>query len=196
MAAILHHEKLRELIESVQKESMIVVEVGVFLGDTSLTYLDIVKRNHGKFYAIDWFKGNVGNPSGEHKYQPENYFKLSDQFRDGIFASGYSELTTCYNMPSLEAAEKFKDKSIDFCFIDADHRYSHVSKDIRAYLPKVKKGGILAGHDYPIDIENREYTENEREDPLGHIGVSIAVKEIFGNNYTVIDDAFIWYVRV
>jgi hypothetical protein len=49
---------------------------------------------------------------------------------------------------SWEAAALYEDASLDFCFIDANHTYDCVSRDIDAWLPKVKKGGIFAGHDY------------------------------------------------
>jgi hypothetical protein len=45
-------------------------------------------------------------------------------------------------------AKEFEDESIDFVFIDANHTYEFVSKDIAAFLPKMKKGGIMAGHDF------------------------------------------------
>jgi SAM-dependent methyltransferase len=51
-------------------------------------------------------------------------------------------------MPSVDAAVKFKDASLDFVFIDAGHEYDAVKQDIQAWYPKVKPGGILAGHDY------------------------------------------------
>lgn len=49
---------------------------------------------------------------------------------------------------SLEAAKEIPDGSLDFAFIDADHRYEPVKADIAAYWPKIKDGGLLAGHDY------------------------------------------------
>lgn len=49
---------------------------------------------------------------------------------------------------SWEVAGSYEDASLDFCFIDADHTYESVSKDIDAWRSKVKNGGILAGHDY------------------------------------------------
>lgn len=52
------------------------------------------------------------------------------------------------NTLSWEGANKYEDKSLDFVFIDADHTYESVSKDISAWLPKVKPGGIIAGHDF------------------------------------------------
>ena len=49
---------------------------------------------------------------------------------------------------SVDAAKYYDDESLDFVFIDAAHDYENVRKDITAWLPKVKKGGIIAGHDY------------------------------------------------
>ena len=46
------------------------------------------------------------------------------------------------------AAATYPDQSLDFVFLDADHDYESVKADIAAWLPKVKPGGILAGHDY------------------------------------------------
>ena len=51
-------------------------------------------------------------------------------------------------MTSLEAAKLIPDGSLDFVYIDANHRYFEVSQDIRAWLPKVRPGGVLCGHDY------------------------------------------------
>jgi hypothetical protein len=66
---------------------------------------------------------------------------------------------------SLEAAKLVADESLDFCFIDASHDYDNVIADIHAWFPKVKQGGVIAGHDYP-DWE----------------GVKKAVDEFFGEN--------------
>ena len=49
---------------------------------------------------------------------------------------------------SVSASCKYTDDSLDFVFIDADHRYDSVVADIQAWLPKMKNGSILAGHDY------------------------------------------------
>lgn len=37
--------------------------------------------------------------------------------------------------------------NLDFVYVDGDHSYEQVKKDIQNYFPKIRKGGILAGHD-------------------------------------------------
>lgn len=71
---------------------------------------------------------------------------------------------TFYNKYSITASRKIEDNSLDMVYIDADHSYEQVMLDIRVWKPKVKKGGILCGHDYA--------------EPL-HPGVVRAVKESF-----------------
>lgn len=48
----------------------------------------------------------------------------------------------------VAAARRYEDESLDFVFIDTDHSYAGVRRCIDAWLPKVKHGGIVAGHDY------------------------------------------------
>lgn len=57
---------------------------------------------------------------------------------------------------SLKAADIFANNSIDFVYIDGNHAYEHVVADLAAWVPKVKKGGIVAGHDY-LKRVNPEY---------------------------------------
>lgn len=51
---------------------------------------------------------------------------------------------------SIKAAKEIPDGSLDFVFIDADHHYEKVKDDLNAWTPKVRKGGIVAGHDYYV----------------------------------------------
>lgn len=55
---------------------------------------------------------------------------------------------------SANAVKRFANESLDFVYIDAEHDYDHVYEDIQGWSKKVKKGGIVAGHDYitPKDI--------------------------------------------
>jgi predicted O-methyltransferase YrrM len=53
-------------------------------------------------------------------------------------------------MTSEAASQLFEDQSLDFCYIDAEHKFESVNKDIQLWLPKVKNGGWIAGHDISI----------------------------------------------
>lgn len=62
-----------------------------------------------------------------------------------------NEYITPMRMTSMQAVELYEDESLDFVFIDANHEYEYIYEDIEKWLPKVKYGGVLAGHDiaYP-----------------------------------------------
>lgn len=57
---------------------------------------------------------------------------------------------TVIKKDSIEAAKDVADGSLDFVFIDADHSHKSVKEDITAWAEKVKKGGIVSGHDYYV----------------------------------------------
>jgi hypothetical protein len=69
---------------------------------------------------------------------------------------------------SLEASKLFPDGYFDLVFIDADHTYEYVLADIKAWTPKVRKGGIISGHDCIKKLP----------------GVPKAVEECFGEDGT------------
>lgn len=56
------------------------------------------------------------------------------------------------NMTSLEAARIIVNESVDVVYIDAMHHYHAVQADITAWWPKVRPCGLLAGHDYLLDV--------------------------------------------
>ena len=74
---------------------------------------------------------------------------------------------------SVDAVRGFMDESLDFVFIDGNHDYPYVKEDIELWTPKVKKGGIVAGHDY-------------YRTKTGNIGIIRAVDDYVAfNNYTL-----------
>jgi hypothetical protein len=50
--------------------------------------------------------------------------------------------------PSMEAVKDFKDGSLDFVYIDANHTFEYVVNDIAEWSKKIRSGGIISGHDY------------------------------------------------
>lgn len=135
------------------------VEVGVFLG-LSISFL-ATKIKHKKdvmIYGVDLFdtwagKDVVGLLDEEKNLSDSDLLKTLGNFKYN-FVKDRLKRIDCDNIVELirqnswEAAKNFANKSIDFVFIDADHRYESVKKDITSWLPKIKSGGMIAGHDF------------------------------------------------
>jgi len=49
---------------------------------------------------------------------------------------------------SMEAVKDFQDESLDFVYIDGHHGFKYIAEDLWEWSKKVKKGGIVSGHDY------------------------------------------------
>lgn len=95
-------------------------------------------------------------------------------------------------MSSEKSSKIIADKSLDLVFLDAQHEYDKVKQDIELWLPKVKDGGIICGHDYnPTNL----FLE-------GFNGVGKAVSEIFGEVNLEHDDAeeegnnYVWWKKI
>lgn len=152
-----------------------VVEIGCWKG-RSAAYMAERIQNSGKsiqHYCVDTWEGTI---TEDHHHQDAmvKEGKLFEHFCENMqpFDGKYIPL----QMTSLEAAHKFSDGSLDFVYIDASHDYQDVKDDINAWLPKVKRGGILAGDDY-----------NSRD-------VYRAVHEVLNNVRSI--NRFTWQVQV
>ncbi len=62
--------------------------------------------------------------------------------------SQFKERVLTFQMTSMEAAKLVDDESLDVGFVDARHQYPPVCKDMAAWYPKIRPGGIFCGHDY------------------------------------------------
>ncbi len=51
-------------------------------------------------------------------------------------------------MRSVDGAARIPDRSLDFVYIDGNHGEPYVRADLEAWVPKVRAGGIVSGHDY------------------------------------------------
>ena len=60
----------------------------------------------------------------------------------------YKNTATLMRKASMDAVNHFRDEALDFVYIDGDHSFPHVANDIFYWAKKVKRGGIVAGHDY------------------------------------------------
>jgi predicted O-methyltransferase YrrM len=122
------------------------IEIGVAEGTFSQTILD--KLNPKKIYLIDPYREGLEFPD----FLKNNYGVTPiyyDEFHNAV-KERFSEYnnTELLRMTSDEAIDKFEDNSFDFIYIDGGHNYNQVSKDLKNYFPKIKKGGFLIGDDY------------------------------------------------
>lgn len=130
------------------KVNSLAVEVGCFRGRSTLALVSFFGT--GKLYAVDTW---VGPPDG--LGQAYIYVDAGDvhaEFVRNLTPEIRAGVVVPLRMNSLQGAAEIARRHgtgcLDFAFIDADHRYPAVHADILAYLPLMRPGGILAGHDY------------------------------------------------
>jgi hypothetical protein len=64
----------------------------------------------------------------------------------------YGDRVTFVRRTGESASHEWEEQSVDFVYIDGLHDYASISRDIELWYPKVRTGGIIAGHDYHPDI--------------------------------------------
>lgn len=116
-------------------------EIGVCKGHYSKTLCETIPGL--TLYGID----NWSNTSGSHKERNHR----DSAYRQTLYNLGPfidSGQFIIIRKTSMEALADIADESLDFVFIDADHTYEGVKEDVNGWTPKVRKGGIVSGHDY------------------------------------------------
>lgn len=121
------------------------VEIGCWKGQSS-SFMAVEINNSGKnikFDCVDHWSDAEGCPGPDPWVQSGKLFEKFMSNTDRV-----KHIITPVRMMSVDAAKNYKDDSLDFVFVDGDHEYDGCKADIVAWLPKIKSGGILAGHDY------------------------------------------------
>lgn len=108
------------------------VEIGVKEGWNAL---NILKDYKGDLYLVDIWD-NI-----------DDFNHCKELLRD------YLHRVTFMRCSSIDAAELFNSNDLDFVYIDADHKYKSVKSDHESWESKVRKGGIISGHDYSIQFQ-------------------------------------------
>jgi len=141
-------DKRAYILEQLDKNSKFV-EVGVWKGDFSKQIWNISSPN--LLVLVDsWtfdekVRGCAPQVSGE---EP-----LSQNFFDQAKKDTYDKFKNIQNVHILdfnsqEASSKYEDNFFDYIYIDAEHTYQAVTKDLEVWYPKLKKNGTLFGDDY------------------------------------------------
>lgn len=166
----------------------VIIEVGSWLGRSTSVFGKYARDNGAIVIAVDWWKDNpdVG------LFIKNNNIDVFNQFMQNINELGLSRNVSALAMDSIEASCLINDSSIDMIFIDADHRYSKVSRDIRYWYPKLIPGGVICGHDFEAFEYDEDFIEVDVHEGKHH-GVIKAVTEFFGDR--VVQEERMWLVE-
>ncbi len=156
---------------------IVAVEIGVAAGTGTLTMLQHIPDLI--LYSIDPWK-HLDNILGEEHFEAALPQKELDNAYETAKArvAEFGTRVILIRKPSDEAVNDVP-AEIDYVFIDGDHQYKQVIKDIKNYGPKVVPGGIIAGHDY-----------------VKQNGVAGAVDEYFKDKVVNLGDDDTWWVYV
>jgi predicted O-methyltransferase YrrM len=135
-----NHEAAYDYLIAQMPEGGTFVELGAWLGKSSAYLCD--KATGKQITIIDTWKGSPNELTTTHALATQ--VDIYQMFKANMAERNYKSIKAT----SKTASKKFADESLDVVFIDLTHTYEAVKEDIALWLPKVKKGGILAGDDY------------------------------------------------
>lgn len=129
-------------LANVATRCSVIVEFGSYCGRSARVLAD---NTDGVVYAVDPWNGDYPGRFVEAMAEINTFVmpEFVNNLKDHIDAKKVIPVRTwseCFELPSGVSA--------DFVFIDGDHRYLEVKKDIMKAKSLLKPGGMLAGHDY------------------------------------------------
>jgi MMP 1-O-methyltransferase len=162
----------------------ILIEVGSFWGKSAVYLAEAAKLadKNLKVYCIDPWSARPDNNPGlfdhehgklghiEPQVHAEHHNSMFETFAYFLERTGLSpDPLRVMRMESLEAAELFNEAiPIHFIFLDGDHEYDYVIRELRAWAPLLSRGGFIAGHDWTDEFHGvkeavTEYVEHDLE---------------------------------
>jgi hypothetical protein len=138
------------ILEYIPRDRPIVgVEIGVFRANNARHLLQ--QRTNLTLYLVDPWR-DIKDPT----YQKTKDYQTKFTCKRWKMIQRYAERNIRFAGPralpiretSQYAVKDFKDASVDFVFIDGNHSEEGATRDIELWLPKVKPGGWIGGHDY------------------------------------------------
>lgn len=133
-----------EYVKEHFKFPVLVAEVGVERGLNAVEMVQYLNLN--KLYLIDDYLPYTDYLGG---FCPQD---IQDKVYSWMFERliPYLDKIVLVTRSSIFASTLFPDGFFDFVYIDGNHNYESVKQDMSAWFPKVKKGGLMGGHDFDI----------------------------------------------
>ena len=150
---------LIQLCDEILSPNTVMVEIGSHHGESAAIFLESGKVK--SITCVDPLDDIHAPDVKSHPAHSDTNWEVCQQEILAVLSN--SPDSRFIRLPSIEVAQNWPDASLDFVYIDGFHEYDSVLADIKAWLPKIKSSGIMAGHDY-----------------IGFPGVKQAVDELFG----------------
>jgi hypothetical protein len=131
---------LKDLINNLPS-NIIMIEIGSYCGESTEIFLQSGKIK--MIYCIDPWETDYDDNDDASK----SNMKLAESIFDNKIINRFNQ-TVKIKLPSNIAKNLFDDASVDFVYIDGNHTYQYVKDDLINYLPKIKNGGFIGGHDF------------------------------------------------
>ena len=145
-----HAKSLVRLLAPYRRPGMVGVEIGVLRGSLSEWLLREIPELF--LWMVDIWTPAMADSSYFHSRdraariaQEQHLDNQQEAYSRTLFANDRRVLV---RGESSVTASAIPDGTLDFAFIDGDHTFDGVTLDIKSWWPKVRPGGLLAGHDY------------------------------------------------
>jgi len=157
-----------------------IAEIGLWKSHTTRKiFKSAANKIVKEYWGVDWWLRPTDPIYGHYHTRTQEVWD-SLYFKACKLMYNYPQLRIL-RMSSVEASRIFPEKYFDLVFIDADHFYEPLKEDIEHWLPLVRKGGMLSGHDY-----------GHRRHP----GCTKAVDECFGKGNVTLYDYTVWVKEI
>lgn len=125
------------------------IEIGCYKGKSGTYLAELILEKNANIYVdyIDPWEKEISNSDlEEDKYR--SIESIYEEFLANLnkVTNGDDRFKVIRNQSQLEA-KYYLDNSLDFVFVDGNHDPEPFMQDVKLYLPKIKKRGVIAGHD-------------------------------------------------
>jgi len=131
------------------------VEVGAFEGEFAKLNM---RHWPGQYFLVDtwgWREDDFNNELNDKNFASEmQWKKVMVKVRNNV--APFGDRVVLLKGTSVDMAANLADEVFDWVFIDAGHDYENCKKDLNAWWPKLRKGGLFSGDDYGISKDVRE----------------------------------------
>lgn len=132
------------------KKDLVGMEVGVYKGKHAKAMLKLLPIK--ELYLVDPYKTYEFGDKSMVNLPNNEMEKIKKEAKNRL--KGYKHKLHWTFDKSVNVADAFKDEYFDFIYLDGDHTYETVKKELDLYYPKIKKGGVFGGHDFGISTIN------------------------------------------